>query len=336
MVCLPHDYLNWRLTGELTTDRGDASGSGWWSPATGDHRPDLLALAIGNAATRIQFPRVLGPEEPAGVLAGGAATELGLPAGIPVGPGSGDNPAAAVGVGATDDELVVSLGTSGTAYAVSNSPTADPSGEVAGFADATGRFLPLTCMVNCTRVFDSIASMMGIERIEALDRAGRIAAGASGLLLMPYLNGERTPNLPRATGLMVGLTSATASPDLMLRAAVDAIAAGLAYCVEALRRAGVVAPLITLVGGGSRHATWQQAIADAAGLPVTVRAGAEHVARGAAIQAAAIVRGQQVADLAGIWRPEVVAELAPRVLEQAAYHLDRRQGIIDRLRGEEF
>ena len=333
MVALPHDYLNWRLTGELVTDRGEASGSGWWSPATGTMRPDLLALAVGESdAARIQFPRVLDPEELAGRLTDTAARELGLPSGIPVGPGSGDNPAAAVGVGATDRELVVSLGTSGTAYAVCDHPTADTGGEVAGFADATGRFLPLTCMLNCTRVLDSVAEMFGIERTAALNRAGDVPPGANGLMFMPYLSGERTPNLPRATGTFHGLTASALTADSMLRAAMDGVAAGLAYCVESLDRVSVTAPKIVLVGGGSRHQSWQQAIADATGQPVTVRGGNEHVARGAAIQIAAILRGETVAALSERWRPGIVAEVVPVPDARTAFQMDRRRSLIDLMR----
>lgn len=336
-IALPHDYLNWRLTGELSTDRGEASGSGWWSPAEGRIRRDLLALAIGDAeATRLRFPEVRGPEEIAGYVTSDAASSLGIPAGIPVGPGSGDNPAAAVGVGATDVELVVSLGTSGTAYTVSNHPTADHSGEVAGFADATGRFLPLACMLNCTRVVGTVAAMFAIDLRNALDRAGEVEPGAGGLLLLPYLAGERTPNLPHATGSLFGFTATTATPDLMLRAAVDGVAAGISYCIEALSRLGVTAPLITLVGGGSRHPTWQQAIADATGLPVTVRAGVEHVARGAAIQAAAIVRGETVAALAEQWRPQILAEISPRPVVRDAFQLDRRRALIEAMKTQAY
>lgn len=334
-ICLPHDYVTFRLTGELTTDRGDASGSGWWSPASGEQRRDLLAIASNDAfAQRVRVPRVLGPEEIAGYVTPAAAADLGIPAGIPVGPGSGDNMAAAIGIGATSGEMIVSLGTSGTAFAVSDHATSDPTGEVCGFADATGRFLPLACMLNCTRVVDSVAAMFGIERTAALDRAGAMVPGAGGLLLIPYLAGERTPNLPDATGSIVGFTPETATPDHFLRAAVDGVAAGLAYCIEALARLGVVKPLITLVGGGARHATWQQAIADATGLPVQVRAGAEHVALGAAIQAAAIVRGETVAGLAERWRPGVIAEAQPRPETLAAFQLDRRRALIAAAKSE--
>ena len=333
-VGLPHDWLNLRLTGELATDRGEASGSGWWSPREGRDRRDLLALAVGEeAAARLRLPAVRGPDEAAGTLTAEAAAALGLPAGIPVGPGSGDNMAAALGVGAAPGELTISLGTSGTAFAVAERPTADRSGEVAGFADATGRFLPLTCMLNCTRVVDAVAAMLGIERGAALERAGTAAPGAGGLLLLPYFAGERTPNLPRATGSITGLTAATATPDAMLRAALDGVAAGLAYCLEALARVGIAGPGVTLTGGGSAHPAWRQAIADATGLPVTVREGGEHAARGAALQAAAIVRGEPVAAVVGRWRPAVTAEVAPRPGMREAFALgERRRMIAEQIR----
>ena len=228
-VGLPHDWLNFKLTGVLASDRGDASGSGWWSPRDGRDRRELLALAVGaDAATRLRLPEVRGPNEPAGTLSAAAAAELGLPAGIPVGAGTGDNMAAALGIGAEPGEIVVSLGTSGTVYAVTGDPTADVTGEVCGFADATGRFLPLACMLNCTRVVDTVSALLGLDREAALDQAVATAPGAAGLLLMPYLAGERTPNLPRATGSVLGLRAATATPELLLRAALDGVAAGLA------------------------------------------------------------------------------------------------------------
>jgi xylulokinase len=236
--------------------------------------------------------------------------------------------AAALGVGAKAGEMIISLGTSGTAFAVSDGPTADPTGEVAGFADATGRFLPLACMMNCTRVVDTIARLLGIERDEALARAGAIPPGAGGMVMLPYFAGERTPNLPRATGSIDGLTEGTATPDILLRAALDGVAAGLAYCVDALARLGVTAPDITLVGGGAIHPVWQQAVADATGLPVTVRAGGEHAARGAAVQAASIARGESIADVADRWRPPVVGQTVPRDGMRDAFNLEKRHQLI--------
>lgn len=331
-VGLPHDWLNFRLTGQLTTDRGDASGTGWWSPSDGSYRRDLLALAVGeDHAERLDLPTVRGPAEPAGSLAEAAAAALGLPAGVPIGPGTGDNMAAALGVGAAPGEIVISLGTSGTAFTVSETPTTDATGEVAGFADATGRYLPLACMLNCTRVVDTMAQLVGLERDAALTIAGTVPPGAGGMVMLPYLSGERTPNLPLATGVVEGLTVQTALPEFILRAAVDGVAAGLAYCVDALSRLGLSAPGITLVGGGAMHPVWQQAVADATGLPVTVRSGVEHAARGAAVQIASIVREDAISDVAEEWRPSVVAEVAPRPGTREAFALGTRRQMIQEL-----
>jgi xylulokinase len=239
--------------------------------------------------------------------------------------------AAALGVGARAGELVISLGTSGTAFAISENATTDPTGDVAGFADATGRFLPLACMMNCTRVVDTIAALLGLERDEALLRAGAVDPGADGMIMLPYLGGERTPNLPNATGMIKGLTEETATPDLLLRAALDGVVAGLAYGVDALGRLGVTAPGITLVGGGAIHPVWQRAVADATGLPVTVRAGGEHAARGAAVQAASIVRDEAITQVADRWRPAVVGETAPRVGMRDALSLATRRQMIQEL-----
>ena len=149
--------------------------------------------------------------------------------------------------------------------------------------------------------------------------------------MLPYLGGERTPNLPDATGSLLDLVEGAATPELVLRAAVDGVAAGLAYCQDALNELGVRKRQVTLVGGGASHPTWQQAIADATGLPLTVRAGGEHAARGSAIQAAAIALGEPVEALAGRWRPDVVAEVTPRPEHHAAFRLDERRRMIDGL-----
>lgn len=333
MICLPHDWVTYRLTGRLVSDRGDASGSGWWSPSTGQIRQDLLALAVGeDAAGRLHVPQVLGPMEAAGTLLPAAAAELGLPAGIIVGPGTGDNMAASLGIGAASGEIVISLGTSGTAFAVSPAATSDPTGEVAGFADATGRFLPLACMLNCTRVVDSVARMVGMERVAALDRAAELAPGANGLLLLPYFDGERTPDLPFATGSLQGLTSETADPGLLVRAALDGVAAGLAYCTAALDRLGVSSDSVTLVGGGSHHQAWRQAIADATGMTVIVREAGEAAARGAALQALALVTGTPIDQVITQARPAVEAEVAPRAGAREAFRLAERRVLIDRMR----
>jgi xylulokinase len=171
--------------------------------------------------------------------------------------------------------------------------------------------------------------MVGLDRSEALERAAAAPPGAGGLLLLPYFAGERTPNLPTATGQLTGLTDRTATPDLMVRAALDGVAAGLDYCREALARLGVSKPKVTLVGGGAAHPAWRQAIADATELPVMVRAGGEHAARGAAMQAAAIVLGQRVADVATRWRPPILAEADPRPGMREAFESEERRRLLD-------
>jgi xylulokinase len=328
-VGLPHDWLNRQLTGRLATDRGDASGSGWWSPATGETRRDLLALAIGAMdAARLRLPDVLQVDEPAGELSRHAAAELGLPPGIPIGPGTGDNMAAALGIGVRAGEYVISLGTSGTAYAVSARPTHDPSGVICGFADATGQHLPLVCQINCTRTVDAVARLCGLEPVAALDLAATVEPGADGLLLEPWFGGERTPNLPDASAVLHGMTLDNLSPERFVRSAIDAVAAGLAYGVGRLRAAGIEGNAISLVGGGSRHIAWQQAIADAAGLPVHVRGGREHAARGAAIQVGAIVKGIPIDTLSDAWKPPVLEIIQPRPEYRAAFRSTERHALI--------
>lgn len=332
-ICLPHDWLTWKLTGNLVSDRGDASGSGWWSPITETTQRHLLELAAGvGFAARVRLPVVIGPNQAAGTLTADSARYLGIPAGIPVAAGTGDNMGAALGIGATPGHAVVSLGTSGTVYAVTDEPTADPTGEVCGFADASGRYLPLACMLNCTRVMEAVAGMTGLSLLDALELAGGVEPGAGGLLLMPYLSGERTPNLPDATGTLVGISAENLDPARLARAAVDGVAAGLDYCMAALLRLTIEAPEVVLVGGGSAHPTWQQAIANAFQLPVTVVGGREHVARGAAVQAAAIANGEPVSETSDRWRPPVVARIDPRPEFADRFRQDERQELIDMAR----
>ena len=211
-VMLPHDWLTWRLAGradEPATDRGDASGTGYFSPATGRWLPELVETALGKPAA---LPRLAAPAE---VVAR-------TPAGAALSAGTGDNMGAALGLGLGLGEVVVSIGTSGTAYAVAAEPAADSSGAVAGFADATGRFLPLVATINAARVLTVTARMLGTDA-DGLSRLALAAPpGAQGLVLLPYLDGERSPNRPRANGVLRGLTSANTTQENMARAAVEA------------------------------------------------------------------------------------------------------------------
>ncbi|GAA3076138.1 xylulokinase [Streptosporangium carneum] len=292
-VCLPHDWLTWRLGGpagdgggrdggELVTDRGDASGTGYWSPATGSYRTDLLEAAFGAVPG---LPRVLGPREQAGELRAFGAGEAGR---VPLAPGTGDNMAAALGVGAEPGDVVVSIGTSGTAFAVAATPSADPGGAVAGFADATGRFLPLVCTLNAARVLDAAARLLGVDP-EGLDRLALEApAGAGGLVCVPYLEGERTPNLPDATGSLHGLTLGTSTPAHLARAAVEGMLCHLADAFDAL---GLDPARVLLVGGGARSRAVRGIAPAVFGRPVVVPQPGEYVADGAARQAAWLLAG---------------------------------------------
>lgn len=280
-VLLPHDWVTDRLLrdrAEPTTDRGDASGTAYWSPATGSYRPDLLRLAFGRD---LRTPRVAEPHEPVGQTFDG----------VVVGPGTGDNMAAALGLGLREGDVAVSLGTSGTVFAVTDRPTADESGLVAGFADATGRFLPLVCTLNAARVLSAAASMAGVELAE-LDELALSVDGSDGLVLLPYLDGERTPPLPEATGLVYGLTRRNATPAHLARAAVEGMLCGLADAVDALRRQGVRPRRLVLIGGAARSRAVQAVASALFDLDdVEVPEPGEYVALGAARQAAWTLAG---------------------------------------------
>jgi xylulokinase len=282
-VCLPHDWLTWRLAGaagleSLATDRGDASGTGYWSPATGTYRPDLLRLALGGEPL---VPAVLGPAASPGETPGGARLAA----------GTGDNMAAALGLGAGPGDVVVSVGTSGTVYAVSEGPAADPSGIVAGFADATGRFLPLVCTLNAARVLDAAAAMLGVGHERLSELALSAPAGAGGLTLVPYLEGERTPNRPHATGALHGLRLGNSTPACLARAAVEGLLCGLADGLDALVAEGVEVRRVLLIGGGARSEALRTIAPAVLGHPVVVPPPAEYVADGAARQAAWALAG---------------------------------------------
>ena len=283
-VCLPHDWLTWKLRGtgdlaDLVTDRSDASGTGYWSGATGEYRLDLLERAFGRSDVRL--PRVLGPGEPAGRTPDGAV----------LGPGAGDNAGAALGLGAGPGDVVISLGTSGVVSAVSDTATADPTGIIAGFASATGEHLPLVCTLNAARVLDAAARILGVDHAELARLALSAPAGADGLVLVPYLEGERTPNRPDATGALHGLTLASSTPAHLARAAVEGLLCGLADALDALVTAGVPVQRAFLVGGAARSEAVAKIAPAILGRPVLLPTPGEYVADGAARQAAWVLAG---------------------------------------------
>lgn len=277
-VLLPHDWITYRLTEAMCTDRGDASGTGYWSPTTGDYCWDLLSIIDKERDWAHVVPRVLGPLEPAGTWCNAV-----------VGPGTGDNMAAALGLGLQPGDAVLSLGTSGTVYAVADHPTTDSTGAVAGFADAAGRYLPLVCTLNATKVTDTVARLLGVDHagLDVLAMAAPIGAG--GITLLPYLDGERTPNRPTATGTFSGVRS-DATREQFARAAVEGVVCGLLDGLDALRLHVPDVRRVIAVGGGSHSAAYRQVLADLCDLPVVVADAEQAVAAGACVQAASVLQ----------------------------------------------
>ncbi|MCC2307364.1 xylulokinase [Cellulomonas chengniuliangii] len=285
-VALPHDWLTWQLAGAagidtLVTDRSDASGTAYWSPFTEDYRRDLLELALGHDAV---LPRVAGPSEQAGVSTFGSRRAV-------LGAGAGDNAAAALGLGLQPGDVAISIGTSGVVSAISTTPVADGSGLVAGFADATGAYLPLACTLNASRVLDAAARMLGVDHAGLSELALAAPAGADGLVLVPYLEGERTPNKPDATGALHGMRLANTTPAHLARAAVEGMLCALADGMEALRAQGVPVRRVFLIGGGAQSEAVRRIAPSVLGLDVSVPTPGEYVADGAARQAAWALSG---------------------------------------------
>lgn len=305
-IMLPHDYLTWRLSGRAVTDRGDASGTGWWDPATGNYVDDLLAAAGTGRDIGRCLPEVLGPTDPAGTVSAQAADALGLRAGALVGPGTGDNMAAALGLGLRTGEVAMSLGTSGTVFAVADRPSRDPSGLVAGFADANGAFLPLACTLNATKVTDMIGTTLGLDHdaLAELALSPNTGPGAGGVTVVPWFDGERTPNLPRATGMIGGLRPGTGRADLA-RAAHEGVLCNLLEATDALAAAtpglDPDSGEIRLVGGGARSAAYQRILADLRQGPVRIPDDDEAPATGAAVQAAAVALNDSIDEVIDRW-----------------------------------
>lgn len=278
-VLLPHDYVSQHVThGEAFTDRGDASGTGYFSTADDAWRPDLAESAIGHA---IKLPRIVAPSEVAAITASG----------LVVAAGTGDNMAAALALDIQPGDVVVSIGTSGVASSISTTRIADGTGSVTGFADATGRFLPMATTMNAARILDLQCRLLGVDHHELGHLALKAPPGANGLTLLPYYDGERTPNRPEATGTWSGLTSSTTREDLA-RAAFEALLCSLADAVDLLTGlTGQSVRRILLVGGAASNPAVRALAPAVLGRPVTVPAPGEYVALGAARQAAWALAG---------------------------------------------
>jgi xylulokinase len=289
-VLLPHDWLTFRLTGRQCTDRGDASGTGYWSPEEDRYRTDLLDLVDDSRDWISMLPEVLAPDAVAGEW---------HTVGALVGAGTGDNMAAALGLGLRPGDLALSFGTSATAFSVRTEPSADSTGTVAGFADATGRYLPLVCTMNATKVTDAIGHLLGVEHREFDDLALEASAGASGLVLVPHLDGERTPNRPDARGTLSGMRTDVTAGQLA-RAAVEGVVCNLLAGADALG-ARAEGGRVFLLGGAAKSAAYRRVVADLTGMVVTVPSDENLAACGAALQAAVIATGLSFAEVSEGW-----------------------------------
>ena len=279
-IALPHDWISWKISGsnsitDLFSDRGDASGTGYFDSVKNEYRKDIFAKAIGSNQ-EITFPRIVEPRV--------FATKT--KSGIPIAAGTGDNAAAAIGVGAEPGDVVVSLGTSGTAFAVSRTPTHDASGEVAGFADGTGYFLPLVCTLNAARILDAATRILGVSHDELGELALKAKPGANGLTLLPYFEGERTPNRPDATGVFSGMNLSNSNPENFARAMIEGMLCGMADAVASLEKLGVEVKRILIVGGAAKNPAIGKIASALFGREVLIPPPGEYVAIGAAKLAA--------------------------------------------------
>lgn len=293
---LPHDWLNGRLTGNHATDAGDASGNGIFDPVARTH--DLKAAAWIDARVPDMLPPILAAHEAHGTLLPEVAALLGLSTDVRVSAGSGDNMMSALGAGAFDPELlIISLGTSGTLFGYSPKPIVDPNGEVAAFCDATGGWLPLVCTQNCTTVPNEVQQAFGMSHEELTDLARREPAGCEGMLFLPYLTGERTPNWPHATGVLHGIRPGSLRPGLLYRAALEGASFALAHGFQRLQALGLQTSRVQLVGGGAANPLWQEILASTLNVTIQLGGEAESAALGAALQAATMATGTKPAEL---------------------------------------
>lgn len=291
----PHGWLVWRLTGAHTIDPGDASTTTWWSTTSGDYVDAVLDLP-GVQVDRALLPEVLPSSAAAGEVTAEAAQALGIPAGTVVSVGTGDNPAAALPLVDRVGDLVMSLGTSGTLFTRTTEPSVDPSAVVLGNASAEGDFLPLVCVINCTRAVDQVAQTLGLGRDE-------VAQSSDGVVSLPYLIGEWTPQRPSARGLVYGMTAST-SREQILRATYEGVIWSLLSGLEDVRAqipGGGEDPRLRIIGGGARSSVWPRIAANLWGGPVRVPRPMEFVALGAAMSAAAALTGEDYATLRARW-----------------------------------
>ncbi len=285
-VLLPHDWVNRQLTGRACMEAGDASGTGFFDVHA--RAFDARAMDAIDARLAACVPELVAPDAPIGPVRDDVATELGLPRGVLVAPGGGDNMMSAIGAGATRPGVfVISLGTSATAFTQSPAAVVDPEGLIAPFCDSTGGWLPLLCTMNATGVLEEVRAQAAPpnDHVSLAERAARVEPGCGGVIFVPYLAGERVPDLPNATGSIHGLRAGSLDPAVLYRAAIEGVSLNLAWGIERMRKLGIAVDSVRLVGGGARNPLWRQVLADVLDAPVTELAEVETGALGAALQA---------------------------------------------------
>jgi xylulokinase len=333
-VLLPHDYLNFYLTGKPTMEYGDASGTALMDVRTRTWAREVCEFI--DVALMDKLPELTSSREPGGELKADLVKRWNLSGTVIVSAGGGDNMMGAIGTANTQPgRVTASLGTSGTFYAYSAKPAVDPKGEIAAFCDSTDAWLPLVCTMNVTVATEAARNLFGWSHEQSEKEIASVPAGADGLLFLPYLTGERTPNLPRATGVFHGLTPRTMKPAHLMRATMEGVTLGLAYGMDGLRELGVVPTEIRLIGGGSRSAAWRQICADIFGCRVVTLREAEGAALGAAIQAAAAAdTSKPVGDWANaLVRVNVEEAVEPRKDFDYAGALKKQSGLTRALAG---
>ena len=285
-ILLPHDYLNLHLTGERCMEMGDASGTGFLDIRQRQWSEPLLRAIDPDRDLAQCLPPLRRDNQAIGALRSAVAEALGLPAGIPVAIGGGDNMMGAIGTGnVSPGNVTMSLGTSGTVYACADQPVIDPKGNIAAFCSSTGGWLPLLCTMNCTVSTELMRDLLGADLASFESQITLAPRGSEGVITLPFFNGERTPNLPRARGCITGLDSRNMKPQNFLRAAVEGATFALKFGMDELAALGVSANHIVLTGGGANSGAWRQIVADVCGCPVSVYEQQEGAAFGAALQA---------------------------------------------------
>lgn len=326
---LPHDWLTFQLTGRKVTDRSEASGTGYFEARTGQYRTDYLSIIDSARDWSRVLPDVLAPDDAAGTIRAEVARDLGINPRAVVSAGGGDQHAAALGLAVGSDDVVYSLGTSGVVYTSMSDPVTDPSGIVDGVANMTGGYLPLVSTLNAARVTDQFARLLGVDHegldILALKARPRDGSEPAPLVLAAHLDGERKPNRPGASGILAGISSRTSRGDVA-RAAIEGVLLGLHWGEDCLRAAGVSTDgRLVAIGGGAKSQAYLQLLADLTQRTVHVADAEEASARGAAIQAAAVAAGLNVADTAKAWAPEWTPAAWPREEHLAGTEQARRR-----------